>query len=145
MKMRKIPKIASIIPTMRRRRSRGREAPMKARIIQRTPNITPITGYMIDFILPKTGSLGDVSLPTAGVDGLATRNPGGQLQPSVEHTEVASVSLLPQSKFRRAEPFVEESKLVIQTGEFGQSCLCTSSKSFESFGSKVPEQQKFTA
>jgi hypothetical protein len=56
MKIRKRPKIASMIAHMRRRRSRGRVAPMKARISQISPNITPITGYMIDFIEPNTGS-----------------------------------------------------------------------------------------
>jgi len=65
MKIRKIPKTASIKPTMKRRRSRGRAAPMKARAIQPTPNITPIIGYIIDFIEPNIGSLPDVLL---GVD-----------------------------------------------------------------------------
>jgi len=145
MKIRKIPKIASIIPVMRRSKSRGRETPMKARIIQRTPNITPITGYIIDLISPNTGSSDDVLLLGAGVFGAAVRNPGGQLQPSVVQTEFEPVELLPQSKFCREEPVLP--KLVIQTelGEFGQSALSISSKSFGLFVSNVPEQQKLTA
>jgi len=147
MKIRKIPKIASIIPVMRRSKSSGRETPMKARIIQRTPNITPITGYIIDLIAPNTGSSDDVLLLLgAGVFGAAVRNPGGQLQPSVVQTEFEPVELLPQSKFCRELPLVL-SKLVIQTelGEFGQSSLSIPSKSFGLFVSNVPEQQKLTA
>jgi hypothetical protein len=84
--------------------------------------------------------------------GVAVRNPGGQLQPSVLQVLDPVLELEPHAKFWRDElfeepPVLEPPVLVVHKSlaPSEHCCLLRPSKLFGLFESKVPEQQKLTA